>query len=42
MIGFWGFWKNEVFGDFANFQLTSSHDDDDDDDDDDEKSSTKS
>ena len=30
MIGFWGFRKNEGFEDFANFQLTSSHDDDDD------------
>ena len=30
MIGFWGFWKNEGFEDFANFQLTLSHDDDDD------------
>ena len=36
MIGFWGFWENEGFGDFTNFQLTSGHDDDDDDNDDDE------
>ena len=39
MIDFWTFgvfWKNEVFEDFTNFQLTSGHDDDDDDNDDDE------
>ena len=30
MIGFWGFWENEGFEDFTNFQLTLSHVDDDD------------